>query len=116
MEGTNTNSPVFEGALQYAQVMPRSARKVPRDWCTRWPDVVSDSELGEVARRFTIKLRSIVDELGMVNVERATRVHHATMRRILDGDVWPDMETIAKLELGLRVSLWSGFVAADAED
>ncbi|WP_158613392.1 helix-turn-helix transcriptional regulator [Frigoribacterium sp. PhB160] len=36
----------------------------------------------------------------------AAGVTHTTLLSVLAGQVWPDLETIAKLERGLGVALW----------
>jgi hypothetical protein len=35
---------------------------------------------------------------------------------ILDGQKWPDLETIAKIEEGTGADLWPGRVTADSDD
>jgi hypothetical protein len=37
-------------------------------------------------------------------------VHHATLLGILEGQKWPDLETIAKIEEGTGADLWPGRV------
>ena len=71
-----------------------------------WPEVPSDDPVGEVARRFAVNLRRAVGSRSVRSVAEASGITHTTLLSVLAGQVWPDLETIAKLELGLGARLW----------
>lgn len=71
-----------------------------------WPDVASKDPIGEVARRFTLNLRTAVGTRSIRSVAEASDIAHTTLLSVLAGQAWPDLETIAKLERGLRADLW----------
>ncbi|WP_123356699.1 helix-turn-helix transcriptional regulator [Frigoribacterium sp. PhB160] len=87
--------------------MGRTARAKPAALApSPWPDVHSDDPIGEVARRFAQNLRQAVGSRSIRSVAEASGVTHTTLLSVLAGQVWPDLETIAKLERGLGVGLW----------
>jgi len=88
--------------------MARPERAKPRDVVPGWPDARSDDPVGEVARQFTLRLRAAIGDRSLRDAGTITGTSHVTLLKILDGQVWPDMATIAKLELGLGVDLWPG--------
>lgn len=92
--------------------MPRSARARPRDLAPAWPDGPSTSPEGEVARRFAENLRRQIAARPIRAVARDSGVNHSTLLGILDGQKWPDLETIAKIEEGTGADLWPGRVRA----
>lgn len=71
-----------------------------------WPEVPSDDPVGEVARRFAVNLRRAVGSRSVRSVAEASGITHTTLLSVLGGQVWPDLETIAKLERGLGTGLW----------
>lgn len=38
----------------------------------------------------------------------AAGIHHVTLLRVLAGDSWPDIATLARLEIALDAKLWHG--------
>lgn len=86
--------------------MARPFRDRPRDLTPSWPDVPSTTSVGEVARQFALNLRSAVGDRSLRAAANACDLSHVTVASILDGRVWPDLETIAKLEDGLQTRLW----------
>ena len=88
--------------------MPRPQRAKPRELVAGWPDAPSTDPTGEVARQFTLRLREVIGSRSVRDAAKATDTNHATLLRILEGNAWPDMETIAKLERGLGADLWPG--------
>lgn len=88
--------------------MPRTARRKPNEIVRSWPTVKSSDPIGEVARRFTLNLREAIGDRSVRAAARAADLNHVTLVAILEGRTWPDMETIAKLELYLGVDLWPG--------
>jgi hypothetical protein len=91
--------------------MSRTERKKPLDRApTPWPDVPSDDALGEDARQFALNLRTAIGPTSIRAAAASSDINHATLLRILSGEVWPDLETIVKLEIGLDAALWPGRV------
>jgi hypothetical protein len=88
--------------------MPRNARLKPNELVPTWPDGPAADPIGEVARVFADNLRRTIGGRSLRSVAELCGMNHATLIGILDGRAWPDMETIAKLERGLAVSLWPG--------
>jgi transcriptional regulator with XRE-family HTH domain len=43
-----------------------------------------------------------------------TGVDHTTISAILQGKVWPDLQTISRLEAGLGTDLWPGVASRHA--
>jgi uncharacterized protein YerC len=86
--------------------MARTSRPTPRELCVNWPDRISTDEVGEVARRFAVNLVRAIEGRSLRSVAEETGVGHASLSRIIDGRLWPDMYTVARLELGLGAALW----------
>lgn len=83
--------------------MTRTTRPSPRDLTTGWPDQPSPDAAGEVARTLAVRLQNALGELGMSvrALERASGVDEATIRKLLAGTSWPDLRTIARIEIAL---------------
>ncbi|QEE62451.1 helix-turn-helix transcriptional regulator [Salinibacterium sp. dk2585] len=90
--------------------MSRPSRPQPRDGSRDWPDVTAADPVSEVARRFAENVRTAIGDQSIRAAARDVGVAHTTIVAILQGRVWPDLETIAKLEQGLGVDLWPGRV------
>lgn len=88
--------------------MARTERAKPSDLTPEWPETESTNPVGEVARQFALNLRTAIGERSIRNAADAAGVHHVTLLGILAGRTWPDLATIAKLELGLEADLWPG--------
>ncbi|MET0975588.1 MAG: hypothetical protein ABWX82_07950 [Leifsonia sp.] len=86
--------------------MARTARSTPAELNPGWPDAVGSDAVGEVARLFAGNLRAAIGERSVRSVGLASGVNHATILGILEGRAWPDLSTIAKLEIGLGADLW----------
>jgi hypothetical protein len=86
--------------------MPRPQRLSPRELSPDWPTAPSDDPAGEVARRFVQNVDAAIAGKSQRAVTELTGVEHSTLSRVLSGQVWPDLATIARLELGLKTSLW----------
>jgi len=90
----------------YARRMsPRPERTAPAARCVNWPLVPSDDEIAEVARRLVLNLREAMADRSTREVAAVTGVDRVTLSTILNGQSWPDIATLAKLERGLG-SLW----------
>lgn len=80
----------------------------PRELTPSWPDAESDDPIGEVARLFARNLRSEIGKRSVRSVAVTSGLSHVTLLAILEGRVWPDLATIARLERGLNATLWPG--------
>lgn len=86
--------------------MPRPHRPVPADSVDNWPDTPSPVPEVETARQVALNLRAALDGTSTRRASRATGVDHTTIAAILNGTVWPDLNTLARLEHGLGARLW----------
>ncbi|WP_298591291.1 helix-turn-helix transcriptional regulator [uncultured Kocuria sp.] len=86
--------------------MASRARPEPQDHCVSWPDEICDDPVAERARLFAVNLRAAVGSRPLREVGALTGVDHTALSRILDGHVWPDGFTVARLEVRLGTSLW----------
>lgn len=92
----------------YGWRVPRPARPAPNTSCTDWPNAACEDPTADVARRLALRLRAALDGRSLRAAKAATGVDHTTIRDILNGQVWPDLATIARLEAGLGTDLWPG--------
>lgn len=74
-----------------------------------WPNAeLSGPVFLEYAQAFA---RILVDQIGersIRDVGRDAELSHSTLLAVLSGTRWPDMVTVAKLELALSADLWPG--------
>lgn len=66
----------------------------------------SDLPEVETARQVALNLRRALDGASLRQASRATGVDHTTIAAIVNGTVWPDLHTLARLEHGLGTRLW----------
>jgi len=98
--------------------MARPRRLPPRAHVTSgyWPLAQLDGDAAaEAAQEFVVRLAAATEELSLRGVERLTGVDHTTVSRVLSGDTWPDMATVAHLENGLGADLWPGRMLPETE-
>lgn len=90
--------------------MGRPARIKPIELYPNWPfTAVSGNPVHEKFRRFVFTLWGVCQDeySGVVSrMERETNTRASTLGPILRGKVWPDSETIARLEVALDRPLW----------
>lgn len=91
-------------------VTGRHARPSPSEHVLggEWPDGSFDAYDAEVAAGFVRNLQVAIGSRSLREVARQAGIHHTTVMRILAGDVWPDLSSIARLELALGCPLWPG--------
>ncbi len=65
-----------------------------------------DSEDAEVAAAFVRNLRAVIEGRSLREVAGLAGLTHTTVMRILAGQVWPDLSSIARLERAFRAPLW----------
>ena len=89
--------------------MPRPRRRPPRAHVVggEWPAAQLDGDAAAVAaQQFVANLAAATVGMSLRAVEAVTGVDHDTVARVLRGDTWPDMATVANLEHGLGKKLW----------
>lgn len=65
----------------------------------------------EVARRFVLNLRAAMGpDTSIRGAAKLAGIDHNTLRYILDGEAWPDLIVIAKLERAYNRNLWPGLI------
>lgn len=102
--------------------MPRPPRSVPREGCPNWSaEYDFDASLFElpdvaIAVAFARNLRHAMGGRSGREIGRLTGVDFTAINKILRGQTWPDMRTIALLEAGLGVDLWPRGVAQEVSD
>jgi len=89
--------------------MASRVRPEPQDQCVSWPDEICGDPVAERARLFALNLRAAAGSRTLRELGALTGVDHTALSRILDGHVWPDGYTIARLEVRLGVNLWPPF-------
>lgn len=93
---------------------PRPARRSPRELSPLWPDAPSDDPVAEVARLLCLNVRAALEGRSVREFSRVTGVDRTTIGTILAGDAWPDLQTIARLEIALGRPLWPPFSSDSA--
>ena len=88
---------------------PRPTRVTPHELCVEWPTTRSDDPVAEIARQFVLNLRDAMGSRSIREVARETGVDRASIGTVLNGMSWPDTSTLARLELGLKVTLWPAY-------
>lgn len=88
--------------------MPRKPRLRPNELVSPWPQGAATDPVGTMAARFVTALSSAIEGQSVRSVATRCGLNHQTLRSVLAGEVWPDMRTIALLELGLGQHLWPG--------
>lgn len=97
---------VDDDAEPYPDGVARIARPAPAALVSRWPEGESSDPAGEVARLVAVRLREAMNGRSAREVGRITGVDYTTVSAILNGDTWPDLMTLARLEAGLDADLW----------
>ncbi|WP_139199326.1 helix-turn-helix transcriptional regulator [Curtobacterium sp. MCBA15_013] len=87
--------------------MGRPMRALPVELAgTPWPEVPSPDQFGEIARQFVLNVRDAMAGRSLRSVAADAGIGHVTLQRVLAGQAWPDLATIARLEVGLDAALW----------
>lgn len=61
-----------------------------------------------------MNLREAMGESSLREIAAATGVSRSSLSTILRGEQWPDMETVARLEIGLGRVLWPRIAKVEA--
>jgi transcriptional regulator with XRE-family HTH domain len=59
-----------------------------------------------VAKQFAVNVRAAIAGRSIREVAEACELEHSALVRVLNGEQWPDLITISKLEDGLDADLW----------
>lgn len=88
--------------------MPRTPRDLPLELApSPWPDARSDDPYAEIARQFVLRLRQAMGDRSVRSVAAQAGIHNVTLLNLLGGKSWPDLATIARLEVALNAELYS---------
>ena len=74
-----------------------------------WPDGELDTVDGEVAAAIARNLRGAMAGRSARSIAGIAGIAHTTVQRILSGERWPDIASIALLEDALKTPLWPRF-------
>ncbi|HUY06248.1 MAG TPA: hypothetical protein VMU99_03180 [Acidimicrobiales bacterium] len=74
-----------------------------------WLDGAANGASAAAAQVVARRLRTAIGDKSFRSIQQLTGVPHSTVRRILVGDAWADLETIVKLEVGLDIDLLGGW-------
>ena len=85
---------------------PRPTRVTPHELGIDWPHAPIDDRVAEVARLLVLNLLGAIGDRSVREVAVITGVDRATIGAIIKGMSWPDIATLAKLEIGLGRQLW----------
>lgn len=69
------------------------------------PDAPETARVGQAIAR---TLSEFLVGVNKAELERQTGVHRGTLKRIVDGDNYPDLHTLVALELYFNRALWPG--------
>lgn len=86
--------------------MTRPARQPPASYTEDWLDKPCTDRAAEVARQLATTLRDAIGNRSLRTIEDVTGVNYAAISRILRGETWADLRTIARLEHGLDTQLY----------
>lgn len=88
--------------------MSRTARLTPAELAPGpWPEASSSDPFGEIARQFVLRLREAIGARSIRSVAEQSGLSHVTLLNLLHGRAWPDLATIARLEVALNADLYS---------
>jgi hypothetical protein len=88
---------------------PRPKRLTPGEYAASFPGEPIDDPAAEAARQLVLNLISAIGERSLREAGVATGVDRTTIAEVIAGRSWPDIATLARLEVGLGVGLWPPF-------
>lgn len=92
----------------YPDPMTRRPRSTPAELSPEpWPDEASGDPVAEAVRQFVLRLRDEIGDRSIRSVAAMANVDQNALRRLLLGSTWPDLATLARLELALNADLWA---------
>lgn len=97
-----------EDSTRYPDPMTRRPRATPAELAPEpWPDRPSEDPVAEAVRQFVVRLKAEIGERSVRSVAAMAGVDQNALRRLLLGMTWPDLATLARLELALQADLWA---------
>jgi transcriptional regulator with XRE-family HTH domain len=93
--------------------MARPARPSPNTYTDSWTDDACIDPAAETARQFAINLTKAIDGRSLRTIGELTEVDYSAISRILNGDTWADLATIARLEHGLGAAIYPPYRPVD---
>jgi hypothetical protein len=88
---------------------PRPKRLTPGAYAESFPDRDIADPAAEMARLLVLNLIAAIDNRSLREVGALTGVDRTAIAEFIAGKSWPDIATIARLEVGLGVGLWPPF-------
>jgi len=85
---------------------PRPSRVTPNELGVDWPHAPISDPVAEIARLLVLNLLGAIGDRSVREIATITGVDRATIGTLLRGMSWPDIATLAKLEIGLGRQLW----------
>ncbi|AXT86255.1 XRE family transcriptional regulator [Aeromicrobium sp. A1-2] len=86
--------------------MPRPRRDAPSTFSADWPSAACSDPDAEVLRRIAVNLRAAIGDRSLRSVAADSGIHHSLVAKVLDGQAWVEVVTVARLERGLGARLW----------
>ena len=71
-----------------------------------WPEAELSEPVAGYAQDVARRLKAALAGTGFRSIGRSAGLDHTTVMAVVRGERWPDLITIAKLELALGVRLW----------
>jgi len=93
--------------------MARPTRPPPNAYGDTWPDAACTDPAAETARQFAINLTKAIDGRSLRTIGELTDVDYSAISRILNGDTWADLSTVARLEHGLNTAIYPPYRPLD---
>jgi hypothetical protein len=84
----------------------KERRETPLELSPDWPNEPSPDHAGETARLITLGLLEAMNGRSIRSVAKAAELNEGTLRRLISGQSWPDVRTIARLERALDVKIY----------
>ena len=73
-----------------------------------WPYGTIDNPVAGYAQEVARRLAKAIGEKSFRSVARQAGVDHTTIMAVVRGERWPDLITLARLEVALEARLWPG--------
>lgn len=86
--------------------MARPKRDAPKLSSPNWPSEACTDPIAEVLRQIAVNLRRAIGGQSVRSAAETARVDHSVVHDLLAGNSWPEVSTVARLEIGLNTSLW----------
>lgn len=88
--------------------MPRPRRSLPREASLDWPTEPCGDPVAETVRLLAVRTLQVMAGRSQQDVADACGIDRSAVSDLLAGRSWPDVQTLARLELGLGEQLWPG--------